>query len=174
MGGEILSKETVALKSKKVDEVTDLLKNASSIVIVDYRGLTVAEVTDLRKQLRDEGVKMEVIKNKILDRASVKAGYEDLKDTFNGPTAVVFSSEDPIAGPKIVHNFAKTNDALQLKGGVIDGKVASLDEITAYAALPSREELLSTLANILQAPVRNVAYSVKAIADKKSDDGDAA
>ncbi len=167
-----MSKENVAAKSKVVDEVTESFKNASSVVIVDYLGLTVEEVTDLRKQLRDEGVKMQVIKNKILDRVAEKAGYEDLKSTFAGPTAVVFSSEDPVAGPKIVHNFAKTNDVLKLKGGVIDGKVASLDEITAYAALPSREELLSTLANILQAPVRNFAYGVKAIADKKQADGD--
>lgn len=171
---KFVSEQTVAVKAKKVEEVTESLKSASSIVIINYRGLTVAEVTDLRKQLRDEGVKMEVIKNKIMDRAAKNAGFDDLKDTFNGPTAVVFSSEDPIAGPKIVHNFAKNNEALKLKGGVIDGKVASLDEITAYAALPSREELLSTLANILQAPVRNFAYGVKAIADKKSDDGDAA
>ncbi|GAD15506.1 50S ribosomal protein L10 [Lentilactobacillus otakiensis] len=170
-----MSEQTVAVKAKKVASVTEELKNASSIVIINYRGLTVAEVTDLRKQLRDEGVKMEVIKNKVMDRAATDAGFEDLKPTFNGPTAVVFSSEDPVAGPKIVHNFAKANDKLKLKGGVIDGEVASLDEITAYAALPSREELLSTLANILQAPVRNFAYGVKAIADKKqSDDGDAA
>ena len=170
-----MSENAVAVKAKKVEAVTEELKKASSIVIVNYRGLTVAEVTDLRKQLRDEGVKMEVVKNKVMDRAAVNAGFEDLKPTFAGPTAVVFSSEDPVAGPKIVHNFAKTNDQLKLKGGVIDGEVASLDEITAYAALPSRDELLSTLANILQAPIRNFAYGVKAIADKKqSDDGDAA
>ncbi|EHL99562.1 50S ribosomal protein L10 [Lentilactobacillus parafarraginis] len=168
---KLVSEQTIAVKAKLVDEATESMKAASSIVVVDYRGLTVAEVTDLRKQLRDEGVKMQVIKNKVLERAAEKAGFDDLKETFNGPTAVVFSSEDPVAGPKIVHNFAKSNDALELKGGVIDGKVASLEKINEYAALPSRDELLSTLANILQAPVRNFAYGVKAIADKKQEDG---
>ena len=94
-----MSEKAVAVKAQKVEAVTEELKNASSVVIVNYRGLTVAEVTDLRKQLRDEGVKMEVIKNKVMDRAATKAGFEELKPTFAGPTAVVFSSEDPIAGP---------------------------------------------------------------------------
>lgn len=170
-----MSEQAIAVKAKQVEEVTDQLKNASSVVVVDYRGLTVAEVTDLRKQLRDAGVNMQVIKNKILQRAAEQAGLDGLKDTFVGPTAVAFGSEDPIAAAKILHNFAKTADALELKGGVIDGKVASVEEISTYATLPSREELLSTLANILQAPVRNVAYAVKAVAEKKeSDDGDAA
>ncbi len=167
-----MSEQAIAVKAKKVDEVTESLKAASSIVVVDYRGLTVAEVTDLRAQLREQGVKMQVIKNKVLVRAAEAAGLGDLNETFNGPTAVVLSSEDAVAGPKIVHNFAKANDALELKGGVIDGKVASLDEINTFATLPSREELLATLANILQAPVRNFAYGVKAISEKKEADGD--
>jgi len=132
--------------------------------------LTVEQVTDLRKQLREAGVKLRVIKNKIMVRAAEKAGYADLNDVFSGPTAVAFSEEDPVAPAKILANFAKTADALQLKGGVIEGKVASLEEVQEYATLPSREELLATIANLLQAPVRNVAYAVKAIAEKGDED----
>jgi large subunit ribosomal protein L10 len=166
----LLSKETVAVKAKEVEEVTEQLKSAVSAIVVDYRGLTVEQVTDLRKQLRDAGVKMRVIKNKIMVRAAEKAGYADLNDVFSGPTAVAFSEEDPVAPAKILANFAKTADALQLKGGVIEGKVASLEEVQEYATMPSREELLATIANLLQAPVRNVAYAVKAIAEKGDED----
>ncbi|MFD1421509.1 50S ribosomal protein L10 [Lactiplantibacillus songbeiensis] len=165
-----MSKETVAVKAKEVEEVTEQLKSAVSAIVVDYRGLTVEQVTDLRKQLRDAGVKMRVIKNKIMVRAAEKAGYADLNDVFSGPTAVAFSEEDPVAPAKILANFAKTADALQLKGGVIEGKVASLEEVQEYATMPSREELLATIANLLQAPVRNVAYAVKAIAEKGDED----
>jgi len=165
-----LSKETVAIKAKEVEQVTEQLKGAVSAIVVDYRGLTVEQVTDLRKQLREAGVKLRVIKNKIMVRAAEKAGYADLNDVFSGPTAVAFSEEDPVAPAKILANFAKTADALQLKGGVIEGKVASLEEVQEYATLPSREELLATIANLLQAPVRNVAYAVKAIAEKGDED----
>lgn len=165
-----MSKETVAVKAQKVEEVTEQLKKSVSAIVVDYRGLTVEEVTDLRKQLRDAGVKMEVIKNKVMVRAAEKAGYADMNDVFSGPTAVAFSEEDPIAPAKILANFAKTADALQLKGGMVEGKVATLEEIQEYATMPSREELLATIANLLQAPVRNVAYAVKAIAEKGDED----
>ncbi|WP_137625252.1 50S ribosomal protein L10 [Lactiplantibacillus pingfangensis] len=165
-----MSKETVAVKAQKVEEVTEQLNKSVSAIVVDYRGLTVEQVTDLRKQLREAGVKMEVIKNKVMVRAAEKAGYADMNDVFSGPTAVAFSEEDPIAPAKILANFAKTADALQLKGGMVEGKVATLDEIQEYATMPSREELLATIANLLQAPVRNVAYAVKAVAEKGDED----
>lgn len=166
----LLSKETVAVKAQEVKEVTELLNSSVSAIVVDYRGLTVEQVTDLRKQLREAGVKMRVIKNKIMVRVADEAGYPDLKPVFAGPTAVAFSEEDPVAPAKILANFAKTADALQLKGGIIEGKVASLEEVQEYATLPSREELLATIANLLQAPVRNVAYAVKAVAEKGDED----
>ncbi|MCH5464856.1 50S ribosomal protein L10 [Levilactobacillus tujiorum] len=168
-----MSEQAIAIKSKKVDEVVEKFNNATSAIVVDYRGLTVEQVTDLRKQLRDAGVHMSVIKNKILVRAAEKAGYEGLNELFAGPTAVAFSDEDPIAPAKILKNFADSVDALEIKGGYIEGKIMSIDDINTYATLPSREDLLSMLANVLQAPVRNVAYAVKAIAEK-GDEGDAA
>ncbi|EJY50724.1 putative ribosomal protein L10 [Enterococcus faecium 506] len=115
---------------------------------------------------------MKVIKNSILSRAAKKAGLEGMDEVFTGPTAVAFSNEDVVAPAKIMDEFAKEAKALEIKGGIIEGKVSSLEEITALAKLPNREGLLSMLLSVLQAPVRNVAYAVKAVADKE--DGDAA
>ncbi|MGQ4823982.1 50S ribosomal protein L10, partial [Enterococcus faecalis] len=115
---------------------------------------------------------MKVIKNSILSRAAKKAGLEGMDEVFTGPTAVAFSNEDVVAPAKIMDEFAKEAKALEIKGGIIEGKVSSLEEITALAKLPNREGLLSMLLSVLQAPVRNVAYAVKAVAGKE--DGDAA
>ncbi|WP_125574185.1 50S ribosomal protein L10 [Levilactobacillus huananensis] len=168
-----MSEQAIAVKAKIVDEVVEKFNAATSAVVVDYRGLTVEQATELRKELREAGVQMNVIKNKILVRAAEKAGYGDLNDIFAGPTAVAFSNEDPIAPAKILKKFADSVDALSIKGGYIEGKIASVDEINVFATLPSREDLLSMLASELQAPVRNVAYAIKAIVDK-GDEGDAA
>ncbi|MBW1605994.1 50S ribosomal protein L10 [Lactobacillus sp. Sy-1] len=165
-----MRKDVLAAKEELVAEFTKKLQDANSAIVVNYRGLDVADVTDLRKQLRDADVSFNVIKNNVISRAAEKAGYDELKDIFKGPTAVAFSNEDPIAPAKILKNFADNNDALVIKGGMIEKKVASLDEINEFASLPSRDELLATLANVLQAPIRNVAYGVKAIADSKDDD----
>ena len=168
-----MSKETVAIKAKEVDAVTERFNNAQTAIVVDYRGLTVAEVTDLRKQLREAGVSMSVIKNKILTRAAEKAGYAELNDTFAGPTAVAFSDEDAIAPAKVLKKFADEHDSLNLKGGMVEGKIASIDEINTYATMPSREDLLSMIASALSDPMRKIARAVKAVADK-GDDGEAA
>ena len=167
-----MSEAAIAKKAQIVDEVAEKFSAAASVVIADYRGLTVEEVTNLRKQLREAGVEMKVIKNSILSRAAKQAGLEGLDEVFTGPTAVAFSNEDVVAPAKIMDEFAKDAKALELKGGIIEGKVASLEEITALAKLPNREGLLSMLLSVLQAPVRNVAYAVKAVAESK--DGDAA
>ena len=164
-----LSETIIAKKAQIVDTVVEKFNNAVSIVVMDYRGLTVEQVTELRKQLREAGVQMEVVKNTYLRRAADKAGYEGLDETFSGPTAVAFSNEDVVAPAKIIANFAKSADALEIKGGMIEGKVATLDEINALATLPSRDGLLSMLLSVLQAPVRNVAYAVKAGADSKDE-----
>ncbi|ANK59096.1 MULTISPECIES: 50S ribosomal protein L10 [Loigolactobacillus] len=166
-----MSEAVIAQKAKVVDTVTDRFKNAASAVIVDSRGLTVAQDTELRKQLRDADVELHVIKNTILRRAADKAGFEGLDDTFVGPTAVAFSNEDVVAPARIIAKFAETADALEIKGGLIEGKVASLDQITDLSKLPDRDGLLSMLLSVLQAPVRNVAYAVKAVADAKPEDG---
>ena len=167
---KFMSEATIAKKAEAVKNVNEMLTNAETAIVVDYRGLTVAEVTDLRKQLRDAGIKMMVIKNKILERAVEGTDYEDLKSTFVGPTAVVFSDEDAIAPAKILKKFADDHEALEIKGGFIEKKVQTLDKINEYATLPSREDLLSMLASALQDPMRKIARAVKAVADKKSEE----
>ncbi len=164
-----MSEAAIAKKAEIVKQTTDMLNAAQSAIVVDYRGLAVAEVTDLRKQLRDAGIQMSVIKNKILDRAVEGTDYEDLRSTFVGPTAVAFSDEDPIAPAKILKKFADDHDALEIKGGFIEKSVKTLDEINEYANMPGREELLSMLASALQDPMRKIARAVKAIADKEDE-----
>lgn len=167
---KFMSEATIAKKAEAVKNVNEMLTNAETAIVVDYRGLTVAEVTDLRKQLRDAGIKMMVIKNKILERAVEGTDYEDLKSTFVGPTAVAFSDEDAIAPAKILKKFADDHEALEIKGGFIEKKVQTLDKINECATLPSREDLLSMLASALQDPMRKIARAVKAVADKKSEE----
>lgn len=167
---KFMSEATIAKKAEAVKNVNEMLTNAETAIVVDYRGLTVAEVTDLRKQLRDAGIKMMVIKNKILERAVEGTDYEDLKSTFVGPTAVALSDEDAIAPAKILKKFADDHEALEIKGGFIEKKVQTLDKINEYATLPSREDLLSMLASALQDPMRKIARAVKAVADKKSEE----
>ena len=166
-----MSEAAIAKKAEIVKDTQALLNDAQSAIVVDYRGLTVAEVTDLRKQLRDAGVKMSVIKNKILDRAVEGTDYEDLKSTFVGPTAVVYTAdaEDITEPARIVSKYEDDIDALSIKGGMLEGKVASQEEIKKLAAIPGREGLLSMLVSVLQAPVRNFAYAVKAVADSKDE-----
>lgn len=164
-----MSEAAIAKKSALVDIVTEKFQAASSVVIVDYRGLTVEEVTELRKRLREANVEMKVIKNSILSRAAEKAGLEGLDDVFAGPTAAAFSNDDVIAPAKIIDEFSSEAKALEIKGGVIEGKVSSVEEMVSLAKLPNREGLLSMLLSVLQAPVRNVAYAVKAVAEKEED-----
>lgn len=162
-----MSEAAIARKAQEVEAVAAKFKEAASAVVVDYRGLTVEEVTKLRSELREAGVEMKVIKNSILRRAAKEAGLEGMEEVFQGPTAVAFSNEDVVAPAKIMANFAKEAEALEIKGGIIEGEVSSIEEINALASLPNREGLLSMLLSVLQAPVRNVAYAVNAVAEAK-------
>ena len=164
-----MSEAAIAKKESLVQAAAEKFESAASVVIVDYRGLTVEEVTNLRKQLREAGVEMKVIKNSILSRAAKKVGLDGLDEVFTGPTAVAFSNDDVVAPAKIIDEFAKDAKALEIKGGVIEGKVSSVEQITALAKLPNREGLLSMLLSVLQAPVRNVSYAVKAVAEKNEE-----
>ncbi|HJE15375.1 MAG TPA: 50S ribosomal protein L10 [Lapidilactobacillus dextrinicus] len=164
-----MSEAIIAKKAEAVEEIVDKFNRAKSAVVVDYLGLNVEQATALRKELREAGVEMKVIKNTYLRRAADKAGYEGLDETFTGPTAIAFSYEDVVAPARIMAKYAKDIDALEIKGGIIEGKVADLATINELASLPSREGLLSMLLSVLQAPVRNVAYAVKAVADSKDE-----
>lgn len=150
-----------------VNEIADKLQNAKSTIIADYRGLTVAEVTELRKNLRDAGIEFKVLKNTMTRRAADQVNLSDVNEYLTGPNAIAFSYDDVVAPAKILNDFAKAHKALELKGGIVEGKVVSTSEVQALAELPSKEGLLSMLANVLQAPIRNFAYAVKQIAEKQ-------
>ena len=130
-----MSEAIIAKKAELVDVVAEKMKAAASIVVVDARGLTVEQDTVLRRELRGSEVEYKVIKNSILRRAAEKAGLEDLASVFVGPSAVAFSNEDVIAPAKILNDFAKNADALEIKGGAIEGAVASKE---AYCTFVSR------------------------------------
>ena len=164
-----MSEQAIAKKQEEVNAIIEKIQNSKAIVVVDYLGLTVDEVTDLRKQLRDEKVQLKVIKNTMMRRALDQLEVDYHKEVFQGPTAVAFSEEDAVAPARILAKFAKTAEALELKGGVIDGTVMTKEEIKKIASLPNREGLLSMLLSVLQAPVRNVAYAVKAVQEQREE-----
>ncbi|MDK8603605.1 50S ribosomal protein L10, partial [Staphylococcus aureus] len=119
----------IEAKKQLVDEIAEVLSNSVSTVIVDYRGLTVAEVTDLRSQLREAGVEYKVYKNTMVRRAAEKAGIEGLDEFLTGPTAIATSSEDAVAAAKVISGFAKDHEALEIKSGVMEGNVITAEEV---------------------------------------------
>lgn len=159
---------STAIENKKqiVAEIADKLTQSKSTILTDYRGLGVSQMTELRKQLREAGVEYQVLKNTMTRRATAQTNLTELDDKLVGPTAIAFSNEDVVAPAKILHKFAKENKELEIKGGVVEGQVVSLEQITELAELPSREGLLSMLLSVLQAPMRNFALAVQAVADK--------
>ena len=159
------------LEAKKsiVTEIEDKLKSAATVVVVDYRGLSVGQVTELRKNLREQGIDFKVYKNSMSRRAAEAAGLEGLNEHLTGPNALAFSTEDVVAPAKILNDFAKLNKELEIKAGVIEGVLASAEEMKALAELPSRDGLLSMLLSVLQAPMRNFAAITKAVADQKEE-----
>ncbi|MET1175905.1 50S ribosomal protein L10 [Paenibacillus amylolyticus] len=159
--------KVIQAKQESVDAVTAKLRESVTSVVVDYRGLNVAQVTELRKQLREAGIEFQVLKNSLLRRAAAAAELTELENVLTGPTAIAFSVDDVVAPAKILNDFAKKNDALELKGAVVEGRVIGVEEVKALAELPSRDGLLSMLLSVLQAPVRNFALAVKAVAEKE-------
>lgn len=153
-------------KVQSVQEIAGKLREAKSAVLSDYRGLTVKQVTELRKLCREAGVDFKVYKNKLAQRATAEVGVTELDQYLTGPTAIAFA-QDEVTAAKILNDFAKKNDKLELKGGIVDGQVMGEAQIKALADLPSREGLLSMLLSVLQAPMRNFALAVKAVGEKK-------
>jgi large subunit ribosomal protein L10 len=169
--GGVMMSSILDQKKQLVEEISDKMKNSVSTIIVDYRGLDVSEVTELRKQLREAGIDFKVYKNTMTRRAAEAAGFEGLNEVLTGPNAIAFSTEEVVAPAKILNNFAKDHEALEIKAGIIEGTVTSVEEVKAIAELPSREGLLSMLLSVLQAPMRNFALATKAVADQKEEQG---
>ena len=153
-------------KQQHVEVISEQLKNSVSTVLVDYRGLTVSEVTELRKQLRDAGIEFKVYKNTMVRRAAEAQGLTELNEFLVGPSAIAFSNEDVIAPAKLIHEFSKQHEALEIKAGVIEGSFVPAEDVKSIASLPSRDGLLSMLLSVLQAPMRNFALAVKAVSEK--------
>lgn len=163
--------KVIEMKKQQVTDIAEKFQASKSTIVVDYRGLTVAEVTELRKSLREAGIEFKVYKNSLTRRAAEAAGLEGINEVLTGPNAIAFSNEDVVAPAKILNDFAKAHQALEIKGGIIEGNVTSVEEVKALAELPSREGLLSMLLSVLQAPIRNLALATKAVAEQKEEQG---
>ena len=158
------------IDSKKavVSEIAQKMKESESTVVVEYRGLSVAEMTELRRNLREEDVEFKVYKNSLAQRAAVEAGAEELSKDLIGPNAIAFGG-DAVAPARVLAKFAKKHENLVLKSGIVEGKVVGVDTIKELSSLPNREGMLSMLLSCLQSPVRSFACAVKAVADAKEE-----
>ena len=156
----------VELKQPIVAEISENIKGAQSVVLVDYRGLTVEQDTRLRKELREAGVVYKVYKNTMMNFAFKGTEFEALSEYLEGPSAVAISTTDATAPARIICKFAKEAKALEVKGGVVEGTAYDAKGITAIAEIPSREELLSRLLGSMQSPVANFARVMNQLAEK--------
>ena len=162
-----MNKDVLQAKQEVVKEIVTKAKASSGLVVAEYRGLTVAQIQDLRRALAAEHASMNVYKNSLVERASDELGYADLKQVLEGPNAIFFS-EDVSSGAKVLAKFAKRyGDSLNIKGGVFEGQFADKAKVLEVAKLPNKEGLLAMLLSCLQAPVRQFACTVKAVADAK-------
>jgi len=153
-------------KQPVVQEVSELLKDAKTAVLVDYRGITVDKDTQLRKELREAGVSYKVFKNTLVKIAVKGTAFEPLTKDLEGPTAIAVSKDDPTAPARIVKKYCKDIEALSMKAGVVDGTYYDAKGIVAVADIPTREVLLSKLLGSLQSPMANFARVIKQIAEK--------
>lgn len=157
----------VELKKPIVEEIAEHVNGAQGVVLVDYRGLTVEQDTELRKQLREAGITYKVYKNTMMNFAFKGTEFEALAPYLEGPNAIAISKEDATAPARILSNFAKTAPALELKAGVVEGSLYDTAGIQALAKVPSREELLSKLLGSMQSPISNLARVLNQIAESK-------
>ena len=167
-----MSVEAINAKKVVVEEITGKFNDSQSAVVVEYRGLSVAEVTELRKALREEDVEFKVYKNKLVQRATESAGYAEINDKLVGPNAIAFGHSDAVAPARVLANFAKDHEALVIKAGYVEGKFLPQEEVMAVAKLPNREGMYSMLLACMKEPVAKVARVIQAVADAKG--GDAA
>ena len=163
-----------------VEEVTDKLRRGQGVVLADYRGLNVKAMTELRRKARGAGVELQVVKNTLALRAARNVGLEGLEPYLKGPTAIAYAYDDPVAAAKVLSEFARTNEALQIKGGVVEGRVIDVEGVKALAELPSREQLIAQVLRGMQAPIsgfvgvlqgtlRKLVYVLEAVRKQKEE-----
>lgn len=172
------SSKILEQKKRIVKELSEKIGKAKSIILADYRGVTVEEDTKLRSSLRKEKVEYRVVKNTFLWRAVKENGLEELEQYMHGPTSVAISYDDPVAPAKILMNYSKENDKFQVKAGILEGKIIDMEKIKELASLPSKDVLVSKvlgglkspmygLVNVLNANIRGLVTVLDAIAQKQ-------
>ena len=166
------SEKVLNQKKEEVTKLANEMKEAKLILLTDYRGINVEDVTNLRTEIRNANAEYRVIKNNITRRALQEAGIEGLEEQLVGPTAVILSKEDYLTPAKAIYKFTKDNDYYKIKGGVIEGKVMTPQEIITIAKLPSRETLLSMLAGALLANIQKVAVALDQVRIQKEEQGE--
>ncbi|MCI8384257.1 MAG: 50S ribosomal protein L10 [Clostridia bacterium] len=166
------SEKILNQKKEEVSKLAEQMKEAKLILLTDYRGINVTDDTTLRRDLRSAGAKYNIIKNNITKRALAECGIEGLEEKLEGPTAVVMSTEDYLEPSKIIYKFSKDNEYYKIKGGVIDGKVMTAEEIVTLAKLPSRETLLSMLAGALLGNISKIAVALDQVRIQKEEAGE--
>ena len=161
------SEKNINLKKEEVSKLAEQMKEAKLVLLADYRGINVADVTNLRTEIRNIGAEYKVIKNNITKRALAECGLEGLDEALEGPTAVIMNNEDYLEAAKAIYNYSKDNDFYKIKGGVIEGKVMTAEEIITLAKLPSRETLLSMLAGALLGNISKLAVALGEVQKQK-------
>ncbi len=161
------SEKILAQKEKEVNELAEKIKESKIVLLTDYRGISVESVTSLRAELRKSNSEYKVIKNNITRRALAKCEYEGLDDLLVGPTAVIMNNEDYLEAAKAIYNFTKDNDYYKIKGGIIEGKVMSTEEIITLAKLPSKETLIGMLAGALLGNISKLAVALNEVKSQK-------
>ena len=162
------SENVLKQKEEEVKKLAEKLKEAKVILLTDYRGINVADVTKLRTDLRNANSEYKVIKNNIIKRALDANGESGLDDLLEGPTALVIGTEDYLEPSKVIYNFSKNNEFYKIKGGIIDGKVMTAEEIINLAKLTSRQELMAKLAGALLGNITKLAVALDAVREQKA------
>ncbi|NMB10186.1 MAG: 50S ribosomal protein L10 [Tissierellia bacterium] len=168
-----MKEQVLQQKQAVINEIKENIENAKSLVLVDYRGLNVSELTELRKRFREENVLYKVYKNTMMDFAFKELGYEDILESLEGPNAVAFSMEDPIAAARVSYEFAKEHENLEIKVGYLEGEFMDSAKVQKIASIPSKEVLLAKLLGSLKAPVSNFVYMADALAKKRAEEAEA-
>lgn len=174
-----MKEQTLQVKTQNVEEIKEKINKAQSMILVDYRGLTVAQLTELRSRYRKVGVDYKVYKNSMMRFAFKDSGLEGFNEFLKGPSAIAFGFDDPVSAAKVTSEFAKTNDKLEIKAGIVDGKIIDVNGVNNLAELPSKEVLVAQVlcgfnapiqgfANVLQGTIRGLAIALNAIVEQKT------
>jgi len=174
----VVREQTLQAKIQNVEEIKEKIEKAQAVVLVDYRGLNVEELTELRSKYREAGIDYKVYKNTMMRFAFKDSGLEEFNEFLKGPSAIAFGYDDPVQAAKITSEFAKEHGKLEIKAGIVDGEIIDVDGVKSLASLPSREVLIAKalgginapiqgFANVLQGTIRSLATVLNAIAEEQ-------